>query len=237
MKIGVAITTYKKSDGSTKTSILRALESIKNQTYQDYKVFLIGDRYDDDIEFNEIATSVIPPEKIYYENLPYAAERDKYMSVNDRALWNSGGCNARNYANSIANNEVKYVCQLDHDDYYLPNHLSNIVNVITTYPDAAFIYTLSKHLNIEYFPMIKPDGNIIEKLPKAINMTHSSACINIKSIPLKYRDVFGETGEIYPSDADMWNRISTLCIKANLKSYLVCEVSCVHEAENHGFRY
>lgn len=235
MKIGIAITTYKKSDGSTKNDLIRALESIKSQIHQDYKVFLIGDKYDDIDEFNEIATSIISPEKIYYENLTCAKERDKYLGIDDVALWNCGGCNARNYANSVASTEVIYVCQLDHDAYYLPNHLSNIVSVINKYPNVAFIYTLAKHLNKPVFPNLEVDGSIIEKLPTVNHMTHSSACINNRLIPFKYRDVLDETGKIYPSDGDMWNRISELCNSTGVKSYLVCEVTCVNETENKSF--
>ena len=235
MKIGISIATYRKPDGSTKELLTRALESIKNQTHQDYKVFLIGDKYDDVDEFNEIATSIIPPEKIYYENLPYAKERDKYFGVNNMALWTSGGCNARNHANSVASNELTYVCQLDHDAYYLPNHLSNIVNAIQKYPDAAFIYTLAKHLFFDVFPHVKADGSIIEKLPEPSNVTHSSVCINNRLIPFKYRDVLEETGKIDPSDADMWRRISELSNSTGIKSYLICEVTCVNETENKLF--
>jgi hypothetical protein len=67
----------------------------KNQIHQDYKVFLIGDRYENEKEFLEIATSIIDKDKIYYENLPEAKERDKYKSGDK--LWCSGGVNARNY--------------------------------------------------------------------------------------------------------------------------------------------
>lgn len=236
MKIGIVIATYFKKDHTTKNKLVRALESIKNQIYQDYKVFLIGDKYEDEKEFLEIATSIIPHQKMYYENLKYAKERDKYYGTNHSALWNSGGCNARNHGNDIAKTEVDFVCQLDHDDYYLETHLDSIVNAINKHSDAAFIYTLANHMNCPSFPAwAKADGSIIEALPQPCNLTHSSACINNKKIPLKYRDVLEEDGNIYPSDADMWRRISDFCTKNGLKSYLVCRVSCVHENEGSLF--
>lgn len=233
MKLGIVINTYQKSDGTTKQYLIRALKSVVSQKYQNYKVFLIGDNYEDDIEFNEIATSIIPAEKIYYENLPYAKERDKYLHVNPKALWSSGGCNARNYGNDIAKLEVDYVCQLDHDDYYLPNHLSNIAYVINKYSDAAFIYTLAKNKSINSFPKeVQADGSIIESLPRSARLIHSSVCINNKKIPLKYRDVFEEDNREYPSDADLWERIRVFCNHNLMKSYLICEVTCVHDSEN-----
>lgn len=232
MKLGIVINTYQKSDGTTKQFLIRALESVKSQTYKNYKVFLIGDNYGNNNEFYEIAKSIIPSEKIYYENLPYAKERDKYLNNNHAALWNSGGCNARNYGNDIAKLEVDYVCQLDHDDYYLPNHLTNIVNTIDKYPDAAFVYTLATNKSINSFPKdVNVDGSVIESLPKSARLIHSSVCINNKKIPLKYRDVFEEDGVVYPSDADLWERIRVFCNQNSMKSYLVCEVSCIHDTE------
>jgi glycosyltransferase involved in cell wall biosynthesis len=122
MRIGISIATYFRQNGQTKELLRRALESIKNQTHQDYMVFLIGDKYDYPMEFFELATSIIPHDKIVYDNLDVAVEREKYHN-NKQALWACGGCNARNYANTLAKNYVEYCCQLDDDDYFLENHL------------------------------------------------------------------------------------------------------------------
>jgi hypothetical protein len=43
-----------------------------------------------------------------------------------------------------------------------------------------------------------------------------------------------EVEKIYfPSDGDMWNRVRDKCVAEGLKSYVVHEVTCVHENENH----
>jgi len=47
MKIGIITPTYRKLDGSTYNHLKMALESVKNQTHKDYKIFLIGDDYTD----------------------------------------------------------------------------------------------------------------------------------------------------------------------------------------------
>ena len=75
MKIGILIPTYYRNNGSTKDLLTRALESIKNQTHQDYIVFLIGDKYEQANEFNELATSIIPKDKIIHENLEHAVSQ------------------------------------------------------------------------------------------------------------------------------------------------------------------
>jgi glycosyltransferase involved in cell wall biosynthesis len=77
MKIGIVITTYQKSDGSTPTLLQRAIDSIKKQTHQDYTLIVIGDKYDDNDEFKNICNNTGLGDKIVFENLPYAKEREK----------------------------------------------------------------------------------------------------------------------------------------------------------------
>jgi hypothetical protein len=72
MKLGIVIPTYWKPDGSTVTHLRRALDSIKSQSFQDYKVYVIGDKYENHNEF---------------ESLSKIIDKNKITSVNlDRAL-------------------------------------------------------------------------------------------------------------------------------------------------------
>lgn len=231
MKIGILIATYYRNNGLTKLLLKRALESIKNQTHQDYIVFLIGDKYENVDEFNELATSIIPKNKIIYENLENAIEREKYLNKNKQALWCSGGVNARNHGLGIARNYVEYCCQLDDDDYYLDNHLHSINEVIETKNDAAFIHTLSLYVDDPVFPNIGVVGDIIERNPAPSGLIHSSACLNIKKINLKYRDTLAEIGVALPADYDMWGRLATYCKEHNLKTYCIRKLTCVHPTE------
>ncbi len=230
MRIGISIATYFRQNGQTKELLRRCLESIKNQTHQDYVVFLIGDKYDYPVEFFELATSIIPHDKIVYDNLDVAVEREKYHN-NKQALWSCGGCNARNYANTIAKNYVEYCCQLDDDDYFLENHLSSINSVIENTNNPAFIHTLSNHMGTNGFPNLGVDGSIIEHYPEPCNITHSSTCFNLFKIPLQYRDVYAETGQTYPADADMWSRVTEYCRNNKMVSYCIKTITCVHESE------
>ena len=50
MKLAISTSTYKRKDGGTPNLLKRALDSIFNQTHQDFKIFLIGDRYEDENE-------------------------------------------------------------------------------------------------------------------------------------------------------------------------------------------
>lgn len=230
MKIGVVIITYKKPDGSTFELLKRTLNSVKNQTYNDYHVILIGDKYDDNNEFEIISNLIIPKDKIYYENLSYAKERDKYL-LGSTELWYCGGANARNYGVDVALKlGLNYICHLDHDDYWGPNHLQLISDTINTHDSPAFIYACATHQN-SFLPRVELTNKIIEHLPVPCNLIHSSVCINYKLITLRYRDVLEETGFGYPSDADLWDRISKYIIENNLKSYLITTITTYHPTE------
>ena len=54
MKLAIIISTYYRKDGRSSSFLTRALNSIANQTYQDYKIFLTGDRYENNEEFETI---------------------------------------------------------------------------------------------------------------------------------------------------------------------------------------
>ena len=161
MTIAISIPTYQRKDGTTPSLLSRTVESIKNQSYQDYKIFLIGDHYENEEEFIEIATSIIPPSKIYFENLISAVERLKYP-MGSQELWCCGGITARNYAVDLALSQgYNYICPLDHDDYWTPDHLELIANVIKCKPNSSFVYTCGSYFDF-YLPqfntLIEYDG-------------------------------------------------------------------------------
>jgi hypothetical protein len=60
---------------------------------------------------------------------------------------------------------------------------------------------------------------------------HSSTCINYKLIPLRYRDVYAETGQVLEADIDMWIRLKEVCEKSGLNSYVVAKITCFHPDE------
>ena len=49
MKFAVTIATYQRKDGKTPQLLKRALDSVFNQTHQDFRVFIVGDNYEDDL--------------------------------------------------------------------------------------------------------------------------------------------------------------------------------------------
>jgi glycosyltransferase involved in cell wall biosynthesis len=231
MKFAIAMSTYRRGDGSTPEYITRALNSVLAQTHQDYKMFLIGDHYDNEEEFNSFGAT-FSPEKIYKRNLPVAVERSKYK-MGTRELWCSGGANAHNtLLDEIVSQGYDYVCRLDHDDYWADDHLESINRVIEQVNDAACVYTCSTYPTIHHLPRIPTlDGTVYLSFPTPVNVVHSSTCINYGKVPLRYRDVFAETGQVLEADIDMWNRLKEFCEKSSLKSYVIAKITCHHPDE------
>ena len=80
--------------------------------------------YENNSEILELV-SKYDSNKLYFENLPYAKERDNYKN-DKKALWSYGGVNAMNHGilKSLKDG-YEYICHLDHDDWWLEDHLGN----------------------------------------------------------------------------------------------------------------
>lgn len=230
LKIGISIPTYRRSDGSTIRYLQRALESINNQTYKNYKIFLIGDRYEDNEEFLKICESFPDQEKIYFENLPFAEERDRYS---DKLLiWLYGGIAATNHSINVALGEgFEYLCHLDHDDYWSNTHLEEIVKCITE-TQSDWVCTKSTYINGSTLPNLTSPHEYVEFLPLPNGIVHSSVCVNFKKIPLLYEN-FYETHKVsgLAADSYLWSRMSSFITQNNLKSHLINKLTCFKDDE------
>lgn len=235
MKLGIIITTYQRSNGTTPEVLKRALTSIKNQTHQDFQLIIIGDKYDNNSEFeylcnfhNELKN------KTYYENLPFAKEREKY-AIGSKELWSSGGTYAYNHAIDIGLKlGLTYMCHLDHDDYWHPQHLEIINHAIEKTSDAVIINTCSTYFNT-HLPNIELNNCIQPSRIKPGHIIHSSVCIDHKTLPLRYRDVYQETGKECAADADFWQRSQEYIDKHGLKTYQITTLTCYHPTETTTF--
>jgi len=232
MKLGIIITTYQRPDGTTPIGLKRAIESIKNQTHEDYFLIIIGDKYDNNSEFEYLCT-LYPDlkDKTYFENLPFATERQKY-AIGTKELWSAGGTYAYNYAiqKGLALG-LSFMCHLDHDDYWHPQHLELINSAIElTGSDTAIVNTCSTYFDT-YLPQVELDNTIVRSEIRPGNIINSSACINHKLIDLKYRDVYAETGIEHAADADFWMRSKAYIHEHELKTYRINALTCYHPTE------
>lgn len=232
IKLAIVMSTYKRKDGKSPFYVKRAIDSIFNQTYSEFKIFLIGDKYEQENEITEIISNY-DANKIEFINLNEAVERDNY-SNNKWALWSYGGVNAVNYGINIAtSNGFDYICHLDHDDFWFNNHLNELAICINTF-QPEWVCTKSNYTNNTILPTINSKEKYVEFLPLSEGVIHSSVCFNFKKIPLKYEDIYKKTGKIgLPADADLWQRMKTYIIENNLKSILINKITCNHIEEGY----
>jgi glycosyltransferase involved in cell wall biosynthesis len=229
MKLSIVISTYYRKDGTTAKYLKQSLDSVFNQTHQDFKIYLIGDRYEKKDEIDKII-SLYDKEKLFFKNLEIAKERDFYKDK--WAVWSYGGVNATNIGIDISVSEGNYyICHLDHDDYWSPNHLEIINNCIEE-TNSDWICTKSMYVGNRILPSINSIEKYVYFLPLPEGLIHSSVCMNFKKIPLRYRDIYQETGKIgLPADAELWQRCRMYINNNNLKSNLINQISCYHIEE------
>lgn len=207
----------------------RAIESIKNQTYKNYKLFLIGDKYEKKDEFN-LFGELLDKNKIYLENLKVAAEREKYKG---RKLWVTGGTNASNIAIDRALSEnFSWISFLDYDDIYYNNHLE-VINKAIIETNSNFISTLSWQGNNEsgrYLPELNNCNDYYNNYKPLVNhLSKISVCFNINHYNFKFRNMIEQFNIIYASDGDLWDQINIQMENKSEYGILINELTCQRE--------
>jgi glycosyltransferase involved in cell wall biosynthesis len=247
INFGIVIPTYNNSRINTPECLTKALVSIKNQTYKNFKVFLIGDKYEPESDILKILNCHLDL-NIEFTNLSSAKEREQYTTAEDVwNLWNCGGVNASNIGITKALSEkIEYICHLDHDDWWEPNHLQSFADCINT-TQADFMCTTSTHIprhiprdqNVEthFLPFLNSNNHPLYTpiTPAYCALIRSSVCMNFKTIPLLYRDAFKETGTQIPSDGDLWNRVATYKKENDIQCMFINKVTCHHDSEGSIF--
>lgn len=231
MKFAITMCTYYRADGNSSSYLKRALDSIANQTYQEYKIFLIGDKYEKNDEFENICKSFPYPEKIFYTNLSEAKERDYF--TDKMLVWKFGGVNAINIAIDKSIEEgFNYICHLDHDDYYSTDHLETIKKAFED-TNCSWLCTHATYRN-NVLPKISSINPYVDYYPQEGNVAHSSTCVNFKDLPIKYQTYTkGDPLTCSPSDGLMWKDISHISKEKKLKCIFVNKITC--HVEDDGF--
>jgi glycosyltransferase involved in cell wall biosynthesis len=241
MKFAVTIATYQRKDGKTPELLKRALDSVFNQTHQDFRIFIVGDNYEDNTEFNEII-SQYPQDKIYAVNLPESYDRLKYKGVDsenldfdtDRVLWCNSGRTPMNIGIELAlHNGYDWVAHLDHDDFWEPTHLQFINNVIEQYGhECIWITTQATFGPNDIMPIVETNGwDVVYHLPRGYNVIHSAVAMSMKRIPFRYRDVWDEDGKLVPTDADFWDRLGSFIPQNGYTGTYINALTCRHDSE------
>jgi glycosyltransferase involved in cell wall biosynthesis len=230
-KLGIVISTYQRPDGKTPELLTRALNCVLDQSYNNWKVFLIGDCYADNEEFIQL-TSIIPSDKIYHLNLPFSPERNRYPNGGQN-LWHSGGATAVNIGIELAINDgYDYICHLDHDEIWKENHLEVIAQGIKD-TQSLFLYTKGIHYNSKELPNIQSEELYIRKRALPANAIKSASCINYKIIPIRRKDPLYYYGESDPGDAAFLKRVNPILDHNNQDTILINKITVVHDQEGY----
>lgn len=193
MRFSVIIPVYNKAD-----TITESLNSVLNQTYDDFEIIVINDGSTDH----------------FFETMkPFDSEpKVRIISQN-----NAGVSVARN--TGIHNSQGDYICFLDADDLYLNNHLEILNTLIDKYPNCSYFAT--SHLTVmpnkaqyESSRFLKNFSTdfICDNLFHLLNRT-SDGIINTNSVCVKRElfitdNIFFQPNEKIGEDTDVWFRIA-----------------------------
>lgn len=235
VKFGIMMITYQRSDGNTPKYIKEAIDSVKSQNYKNWKIYLVGDDYDNNEEFEDIASHA-PKDKIWHQNMDLPGERLRFEG-ND--LWHCGSNAGANLAlEQMKKDGMQWTTRLDHDDVWTPDHLSNFSKVIKNWPEVKFMGSVSKVARFmgngkgQYFrPDKGQNDDFTTNTPKIRDCWHSALCWNIKDINLRYRNVREQMltepvrDEPRGGDKDMVDRLMMTCNDKNYSWMMVPKAS------------
>lgn len=220
MKFAVIIPTYQREDGNTPMLLRRALASVFAQTHDDFIVMAAGDNYKNAAEFSNILAS-FPDARLESFNLPAAVEREKYKGDPEK-IWCNGGCYATNVAvDMVCALGCEWICRLDHDDHWLPNHLAVIAEAIQKTKGVWFC-TLAQSGDV-ILPKIDSREHYVPFLPKPGGIFYSSVCFNVRHVPIREHDSGGT-----PGDYVKWQRMAAYIKMQNMESFCINELTCIY---------
>lgn len=187
--VSVVIPTYNREN-----TIVRAIQSVLNQTYKKLEILVVDDGSTDNTE--KIVQN-IKDDRIKYIRLPH----------------NKGGGAARNIG--IRASLGKYIAFLDSDDEWLPEKIEKQLNVFHKSDDSlGVVYTgfqcVDEYGQTNKHVIPKERGNISLKILEW-NYVGTASTILVRSNHLKRINYFDET---FPScqDWDLYIRLSKICL-------------------------
>lgn len=145
--ISVIIITYQRS-----SYIQRAINSVLSQSYKDFELIVVDDNNPDTIYRKELEKIMAEYKDI--DNIKYI-QHEK----------NKNGSAARNTGIAVAKGE--YIAFLDDDDYFLPNRLEKLSNMLDNNPEYNGVYSsviVTHNKKIIGFVNANNSGNMKNKL-------------------------------------------------------------------------
>ena len=187
IKFSIVIPVYNASDFLSNT-----LDSVKDQSYKSYEVLVTNDGSTDSTE------KVLKEYKRLNPGFPLNFVTQK----------NNGVSSARN--NSVTMASGNYIAFLDQDDWWFPNKLEKVAEVLNHKPSIDVLYHEAIAVNWKKYSNYFKLGALKE--PIYLNLLFGSNKIGISTAVVK-RDKLIEvegfsTNYIYSEDYDLWLRLA-----------------------------
>lgn len=169
--------------------IKETIDTVLSQTFSDFEIIIVDDGSKDNTK----------------------AVIDKIRSVDSRVQYiyqdNQERCVARN--NGIKNAKGKWICFLDSDDFYKPNHLQTFKDLIDKYPAQKAFATCMDNANLK---LLK--DNILLELKDFVssnNINLAQICYNRNHFNSLY---FPDNNKVIPAE-DLYF-LRTLTVNSNI---------------------
>jgi hypothetical protein len=243
-RICVIMATYFRKNGTTRNLLSRALRILEAQTYKNFKLFLIGDHYDNNEEFEEICKSY--KNDIYYKN--NEQHYRCYNFPNKNTYWTIGGGLAlKTGIEKAIEEKFDYYFHLDDDDMWRDIHLQVVVEHIKHFPLADFILTKARYNNI-FLPRTHETNTFYNNyIPQGEDSVHASHIYKLPLLGNVVLDVVNknhilankinnkEDIHIYipPGDATVLDTIKYMTMSKQIKSLYIPIITVNKESDQN----
>jgi len=231
-KICVIMPTYFRKNGSTKEYLSRALRMLESQTYGNFKLFLIGDHYDNNAEFEDLCKS-------YTKDIFYKNNEQHYRCYNfeyKHNYWTIGGALAlKTGIEKAIEEKFDYYFHLDDDDEWRDIHIEVVMKHIKHFPFADFILTKSKYAN-KFLPTTNEINTFYNNyIPQGEDSVHASHVYRLPILGSLILDIINKNHilaneinnkkdtslRIPPTDATILNNINSMVVDKKIKSLYI----------------
>lgn len=179
--------------------IAETMESVLNQSFKDIELIVVDDGSTDNTR--EIVESFGHPVRLITQE-------------------NARVCAARNHG--LRQSRGKYICFMDHDDYWFPHKLETQLKIMENHPEAGVVYSefLLWHPDRQgKWPSpssLQPEGDLDAIDPEFSGWIYHQFlldCWMLTSTAMFRKEVFEKCGDFdvnlpYSEDWDLWLRIS-----------------------------